>query len=329
MSEALLTIEGLNVSFGGRDQPKIRAVRDVSFTVGRGECVVVLGESGSGKSVTAQSILGLHDPRSTSIEADRLELDGEDLRSSDLNRVRGSRIAMVFQDALSALNPVHRVGQQIAESLRVHRGLSKRQAEERAVELMRAMQIPDPEQRARNYPHQLSGGMRQRIMIAMALALEPELLIADEPTTALDVTVQLQILELLRTMCRERGMSLLMITHDVGVAAEMADRIVVMYAGKVVEVGSVREILKQPKHPYTRGLLGSVPRTDLTSLPTPIPGGLPDPRRIPEGCVFAPRCELAEARCFSEQPEMQHGATGRELACHLERVDGSDGGRDE
>lgn len=329
MSAALLTIDGLNVSFGAKDQQKVMAVRDVSFTVAKGECVVVLGESGSGKSVTAQSILGLHDPRSTSVDAARLELDGQNLLSSDLNRVRGSRVAMVFQDALSALNPVHRVGQQIAESLRVHRGMGKREAWDRAVELMRAMQIPDPEQRARNYPHQLSGGMRQRIMIAMALALEPELLIADEPTTALDVTVQLQILQLLRTMCRERGMSLLMITHDVGVAAEMADRIVVMYAGKVVEVGSVREILKAPKHPYTRGLLGSVPRTDLTAMPTPIPGGLPDPRRIPAGCVFAPRCVKAESRCFSEQPEMQHGMGGRELACHLEQVDGSDGDRNE
>lgn len=327
MNASLLTVEGLNVSFELGDQQPIRAVRDVSFGVAAGECVVVLGESGSGKSVTAQALLGLHDPRSTVIDARCLELDGQDLLSGDLNRVRGSRIAMVFQDALSALNPVHRVGQQIAETLRVHRGMSRRAAWARAVELMRTMQIPDPERRARDYPHQLSGGMRQRIMIAMALALEPELLIADEPTTALDVTVQLQILQLLRTMCREYDMALLMITHDVGVAAEMADRIVVMYAGKIVETGTVDEILKHPKHPYTRGLLDSVPRTDLTVLPTPIPGGLPDPRRIPAGCVFAARCQMAGTVCFTRQPVMQQGATGRELACHLEDVDGTDGDR--
>lgn len=325
MTTPLLTIDRLSVSFGREDQEQIPAVREVSFSVGKGECVVVLGESGSGKSVTAQSILGLHDPESTTIRAEGLELDGENLLIGDLNRIRGDRIAMVFQDALSALNPVHRVGQQIAEALIVHRGMRKKEANERAVELMRAMQIPDPERRAKNYPHQLSGGMRQRIMIAMALALEPELLIADEPTTALDVTVQLQILQLLRDMCAERGMSLLMITHDVGVAAEMADRIVVMYAGKIVEVGTVHEVLKHPKHPYTRGLLGSVPRLDLTSLPTPIPGGLPDPRRLPEGCVFAPRCPIATSLCTSTQPETQHGVTGRELACHLEDVDGTDG----
>lgn len=327
MNASLLTVDGLNVSFEAGGQQRIQAVRDVSFGVAVGECVVVLGESGSGKSVTAQALLGLHDPRSTAIAARRLELDGQDLLSGDLNRVRGSRIAMVFQDALSALNPVHRVGQQIAETLRVHRGMAKRAAWERAVELMRTMQIPDPERRARNYPHQLSGGMRQRIMIAMALALQPELLIADEPTTALDVTVQLQILQLLRTMCREYNMALLMITHDVGVAAEMADRIVVMYAGKVVETGTVGEILKHPKHPYTRGLLDSVPRTDLTALPKPIPGGLPDPRRIPAGCVFAARCQIAEAVCFERQPAMQTGTSGRELACHLEDVDGADGDR--
>ncbi|KAM9861498.1 ABC transporter ATP-binding protein [Leucobacter sp. BZR 635] len=325
MTTPLLTIDRLSVSFGREDQEPIPAVREVSFTVGKGECVVVLGESGSGKSVTAQSILGLHDPESTTIRAEGLELDGENLLIGDLNRIRGDRIAMVFQDALSALNPVHRVGQQIAEALIVHRGMRKKEANARAVELMRAMQIPDPERRARNYPHQLSGGMRQRIMIAMALALEPELLIADEPTTALDVTVQLQILQLLRDMCAERGMSLLMITHDVGVAAEMADRIVVMYAGKIVEVGTVHEILKHPKHPYTRGLLGSVPRLDLTSLPTPIPGGLPDPRRLPEGCVFAPRCPIATSLCATTQPTTQQGATGRELACHLEDVDGTKG----
>ncbi|MFF8816701.1 ABC transporter ATP-binding protein [Leucobacter sp. NPDC015123] len=325
MTTQLLSVDGLNVSFGRDQQTPIPAVRDVTFSVAKGECVVVLGESGSGKSVTAQSILGLHDPRTTAVTANRLHLGDEDLLSGDLNRVRGSRISMVFQDALSALNPVHRVGAQIAEALRVHRGMGRKEAGNTAVELMRAMQIPDPEQRAKNYPHQLSGGMRQRIMIAMALALEPELLIADEPTTALDVTVQLQILQLLRRMCAERDMALLMITHDVGVAAEMADRIVVMYAGKIVEVGSVHEVLGNPKHPYTRGLLGSVPRIDLTALPTPIPGGLPDPGRLPSGCVFAPRCPIATSLCEAEQPPMQHGATGRELACHLEHVDETDG----
>ena len=325
MSSPLLTIDGLSVSFGRQGQTPIAAVRDVSFTVAPGECVVVLGESGSGKSVTAQAILGLHDDTATTISARRLELAGIDLLGKQLADIRGDRIAMVFQDALSALNPVHRVGNQIAEALTVHGKLRGKAALARAVDLMRAVQIPDPERRARDYPHQLSGGMRQRIMIAMALALEPELLIADEPTTALDVTVQLQILQLLRDMCAEREMALLMITHDVGVAAEMADRIVVMYAGKVVEVGTVTEVLTDPKHPYTRGLLGSVPRIDLTALPAPIPGGLPDPRRIPEGCVFAPRCPIATTLCTSTQPPMQHGVTGRELACHLEHVDETEG----
>ena len=259
MSAALLTIDNLNVSFGGRDQPKVMAVRDVSFTVARGECVVVLGESGSGKSVTAQSILGLHDPRSTSIDAERLELDGQNLLSNDLNRVRGSRIAMVFQDALSALNPVHRVGHQIAESLRVHRGMGKREAWDRAVELMRAMQIPDPEQRARNYPHQLSGGMRQRIMIAMALILEPKLLIADEPTTALDVTTQAEVLTLIKTLQRERGTAVLFITHDMGVVAEIADRVVVLQHGKQVEAGTKNQVLREPREAYTQMLIASVP----------------------------------------------------------------------
>jgi oligopeptide/dipeptide ABC transporter ATP-binding protein len=317
---ALLKIEHLSVTFGQGDQPAIQAVRDVSFTVPKGECVVVLGESGSGKSVTAQSILGLHDPATATIRAGRLDLDGLDLLTCDLNTVRGARIAMVFQDALSALNPVQRVGHQIAEMLRVHRGMPKKPALEKAVDLMRAMRIPDPERRARDFPHQLSGGMRQRIMIAMALALDPELLIADEPTTALDVTVQEQILDLLREMGRDHGMALLLITHDVGVAAEMADRIVVMYAGKIVEQGTVHEILKDPRHPYTQGLLGSVPRTDLTELPTPIPGGLPDPARIPPGCVFAARCPLAVDRCRTEEPATQQGPGGRELACHLADV---------
>lgn len=318
-SPALLTVDALSVSFTKAGQSPIEAVRNVSFTVGRGECVVILGESGSGKSVTAQALLGLHDAERTTVVADRLDFDGQPLLGADsaLSGIRGQRMSMIFQDALSALNPVQRVGTQIAEMFQVHRRMRRREANERAIALMEAVQIPDAARRARSYPHELSGGMRQRIVIAMALALDPELLIADEPTTALDVTVQSQILVLLRALREEKGMSLLLITHDVGVAAEMADRIVVMYAASIVETGTAEEILLNPRHPYTIGLLQSVPRADLDTLPQPISGGLPDPSALPPGCVFAPRCPAVMARCHTEVPLLRRDASGRESACHL------------
>ncbi len=318
--DPLLVVDSLSVSFVAPGRRALDAVRDVSFTIDHGECVVILGESGSGKSATAQALLGLHDPEATVVRADELSLSGQPLlgRDNKLHEIRGRRMAMVFQDALSALNPAQRVGSQIAEMFRVHERVGRREANAKAVTLMRDVQIPDAPSRARSYPHQLSGGMRQRVVIAMALAMTPELLIADEPTTALDVTVQSQILELLKSLRTRTGMSLLLITHDVGVAAEMADRVVVMYAGSIVETGSAEQILLEPQHPYTVGLMSSVPRVDRSDLPDPIAGGLPDPRSLPVGCAFAPRCALAVARCTSEDPRLvRDSGTGRQVSCHV------------
>ncbi|MGF2949297.1 ABC transporter ATP-binding protein [Microbacterium alcoholitolerans] len=318
-TEPLLAVENLRVDFLKSKERPVHAVHSMSFTVQSGECVVILGESGSGKSVTAQALLGLHPVDTTNVTAESMRFCGESLigPGSTLKSIRGQRMSMVFQDALSALNPVQRVGRQIAEMFMVHRKIGKREADRRAVELMKAVQIPDAERRARNYPHEMSGGMRQRIVIAMALALDPQLLIADEPTTALDVTVQAQILTLLTELRREKGMALLLITHDVGVAAEIADRIIVMYAGVLLEEGTAEQILLDPLHPYTRGLLESVPRPDQDVLPTPIAGGLPDPRDELTGCPFAPRCPLAMQRCRTTIPELTYAQDGRAVACHL------------
>ncbi|WP_423494517.1 ABC transporter ATP-binding protein [Microbacterium esteraromaticum] len=318
-TEPLLAVENLRVDFVKSKERPVHAVHSMTFSVQPGECVVILGESGSGKSVTAQALLGLHPTDTTDVTADSMSFCGESLigPGSTLKSIRGQRMSMVFQDALSALNPVQRVGRQIAEMFTVHQKMGNREADRRAVELMKAVQIPDAERRARDYPHEMSGGMRQRIVIAMALALDPQLLIADEPTTALDVTVQAQILTLLTELRREKGMALLLITHDVGVAAEIADRVIVMYAGVLLEQGTAEQILLDPLHPYTSGLLDSVPRPDRDVLPTPIGGGLPDPRDELTGCPFAPRCPLAEQRCRTTVPELRHTEDGRTVACHL------------
>ena len=327
---ALLEIENLQTTFETRAGP-VRAIDGVTLSVDRGETLALVGESGSGKSVTAYSILRLLPPGQGRITGGQVRFDGVDLVGQSekaLRTLRGSRIAMIFQEPLSALNPVQRIGQQIVEAVRLHRRLGRTQAWARAVDLLARVGIPAPEQRARDYPHQLSGGMRQRVVIAMALACDPELLIADEPTTALDVTTQAQILALLQSLQADNGMGLLLITHDLGVVAEVADRAAVMYAGRVVEQSTVADLFAAPGHPYTAGLLGSLASEALppgSRLPE-IRGTVPSLREMPAGCAFAPRCSRAQPPCTTAVPVLQARAlapsaasgsstTIRSLAC--------------
>ena len=302
---ALLSVSDLRVSFA-TDGGIVGAVDGVSFDISAGEVVAIVGESGCGKSVTAQTLIGLTRSPNATITGSVM-FDGRDLVTADdqeLRSVRGEHIAVVFQDPMTSLNPVYRVGDQIAEMIRAHRDVSKRDATARAVELLAAVGIPNPERRVRDYPHEFSGGMRQRVMIAMALALEPQLLIADEPTTALDVTIQAQILDLLRRLNRERNVAVLLITHDLGVVAELADRVVVMYAGQVVEQADRDGLFYDPRHPYTRGLLNSIPRLDEPRpqrLPQ-IPGQPPSLLAPPAGCRFGPRCDRRFADCAQPPP---------------------------
>ncbi|WP_226023039.1 ABC transporter ATP-binding protein [Halomicrobium salinisoli] len=301
----LLSVEDLRTTFTGRDET-VRAVDGVSFDIEAGETLGIVGESGSGKSVTARSIMGLVDSPGEVLEGSSIRLDGEeltDLSEKQYRSIRGGRIAMVFQDPLSSLNPVYTVGNQIVEALELHRDLSGAAAKEEAIELLRAVGIPDAARRVDEYPHQFSGGMRQRAVIAMALACEPELLICDEPTTALDVTIQAQILELLQEVQAERDVAIMFITHDMGVIAEVADRVAVMYAGEIVERGPVEEIFADPKHPYTRGLLRSIPgrNPDADRLPT-IEGDVPTPTEPASYCRFAPRCPEAFGACEHVHP---------------------------
>ncbi len=318
---ALLEVEALEVEFRSARGP-LRAVRGVSFAVERGETLAVVGESGSGKSVTQLALLGLLPPRTAAVRARRLSFDGRDLAAlspAQLRRLRGRELAIVFQDPLSALHPLLTIGEQIAEVLEVHEGLSRRAALERAEAALAEVGIPAPRERLAAYPHQLSGGMRQRALIAMALVARPRLLIADEPTTALDVTVQAQLLALLGELRRARGMSLVLVTHSMGVVAAIADRVLVLYAGAVCESARVEELFASPRHPYTRALLGSVP--DLSRAPgkpiEPIPGQPPDPAALGPGCAFAPRCPRASARCRAEDPRFD-AALG--VACHHPEV---------
>ena len=299
----------------------------VGYHVDEGETLAVLGESGSGKSVTAQTVKGILDTPPGRITAGSVRFRGEELLGADPDRrrmLRGESMAMLFQDALSALTPVYSVGFQIAEQFRTRRGMSRKDARARAAEMLDLVRIPNAKQRVKEYPHQFSGGMRQRVMIAMALALDPDLLIADEPTTALDVTVQAQILDLLDEQRRERGMGLVLITHDLGVVAEVADRIAVMYAGRVVEHTDAATLYARPAHPYTRGLLDSVPRVDDAGgergAPLrPIPGLPPSLTAIPSGCPFHPRCASAQDVCVDEYPPLRDVEQGHahEAACHF------------
>ena len=303
----LLEVEDLHIEFHTQDGVA-KAVNGVSYSVVAGETLAVLGESGSGKSVTAQAVMGILDMPPGKITAGRILFRGEDLltMSPKLRRtVRGRRIAMIFQDALSALNPVLSVGYQLGEMFRVHQGFSRAEARAKAVELMERVRIPAAKQRVGDFPHQFSGGMRQRIMIAMALALEPDLIIADEPTTALDVTVQAQVMDLLAELQAEYNMGLILITHDLGVVADVADKIAVMYAGRIVETAPVHELYARPAHPYTRGLLDSIPRLDQKGQELYAIKGLPpNLLRIPPGCAFNPRCPRAQDVCRAEVPEL-------------------------
>jgi len=314
----LLEIRDLRVAFK-TTEGVVRAVNGVSLQVERGRMLGLVGESGSGKTVTAMTVLGLTRSQETEIEGEIL-LGGTDIASmspSELRSVRGRRVAMVFQDPLSSLHPMHRIGWQIAEPIRAHEKASKKAMRARSVELLRSVGIPSPESRVDAYPHELSGGMRQRVMIAMALALGPELLIADEPTSALDVTVQAEILELLARLRDERGMAVILVSHDLGVIAERADEIVVMYAGRVVEQGPCDHIIEAPMHPYTQGLLRSIPHVDGDRAVRlqPIPGSPPNAVRLPDGCAFHPRCGLARASCRLDVPRLQEIGADHRVAC--------------
>ncbi|MEV4442652.1 ABC transporter ATP-binding protein [Streptomyces sp. NPDC049577] len=323
----LLEVRDLHVEFK-TDQGVAKAVNGVSYTVDAGETLAVLGESGSGKSVTAQAIMGILDMPPGRIPSGEIFFHGQDilkLGEEERRKLRGAKMAMIFQDALSALNPVHSVGAQIGEMFRVHKGMSKADAKAKAVELMDRVRIPAAKQRVNDYPHQFSGGMRQRIMIAMALALEPELIIADEPTTALDVTVQAQVMDLLAELQREYNMGLILITHDLGVVADVADKIAVMYAGRIVETSPVHDIYKRPAHPYSKGLLDSIPRLDHKGQELYAIKGLPpNLLAIPPGCAFSPRCSRAQDLCRTDVPALHQvterdGAelAGRGSACHF------------
>jgi peptide/nickel transport system ATP-binding protein len=318
MSEPLLRVENLTTVFELPGGP-VAAVDDVSFEIRKGETLGLVGESGSGKSATAFSIMRLLYPPGR-IKGGRVVFQGRDLLAlpeQEMRAVRGKDIGLIFQEPMAALNPVMRVGAQIAEPLLVHGQATRRDARDRAIELLRAVRMVDPEERVDDYPHQLSGGMQQRVMIAVALACRPALIIADEPTTALDVTVQSQILDLLRSLKDTFGISLLLITHDLGVIAETADHVAVMYAGRIVERGPVRSILRNPLHPYTQALLASMPGRDAGTRLQAIEGVVPDPRSLPPGCAFAPRCSHRMDRCATTMPGIADVAPGHAARCHL------------
>ncbi|MEO8544253.1 MAG: ABC transporter ATP-binding protein [Burkholderiaceae bacterium] len=316
MTDAL-SIENLTVSFPG-PRERMRVIEDVTLSIGRGEIVGLVGESGSGKSVTALAAMRLLAP-SAQVDAGVIRLQGRDLAGlskKELLSVRGAEIAMIFQEPMTSLNPLFRSGFQIGETLQAHLGMSRKESNRRAVELMRAVGIPDPEHRVADYPHQLSGGMRQRVMIAMAMACSPNVLIADEPTTALDVTIQAQILALVRRLRDDTAMGVLLITHDLGIVAGMADRVVVMYAGLVMEEAPVRDLFAKSLHPYTRLLLKSIPRVGVKSERLhQISGTTPPPSRFPSGCRFHPRCPDATDQCRNEIPALEVLSDGRKVRC--------------
>ena len=318
MTDTVLDVRDLRVQFPTR-RGVLTALDGVSLSIKRGEILGVVGESGAGKSMTGMAILGLLEPPGR-IAGGEVRLSGEridTLSETALEKVRGRRIGAIFQDPLTSLNPLFRIGDQLVETIRLHTNLTREQAAERALSLLREVGIPAPEDRMSSYPHQFSGGMRQRVVIALALCAEPDLIIADEPTTALDVSIQAQITALLRQLCTDRGTAVMLVTHDMGVIAETADRVAVMYAGRLVETGPVDEVVRWPRHPYSEGLMGSIPslRRDVEDL-TMIPGSMPRLDTIPPGCAFNPRCALAGPRCRREAPRIN----GEGAACWLAMV---------
>jgi len=316
--EKILEVKDLHVSFNTY-AGEVKAVRGINFTVNKGEFVAVVGESGCGKTVTSETIMGLLPP-SGFVKQGEIIFQGEDLvkkTDQEMEKIRGKEIGMIFQDPMTSLNPTMTIGYQISEGLRKHRKMSKKEARQETLEVLKLVGIPIPEKRIDQYPHEFSGGMRQRVMIAIALASEPSLLIADEPTTALDVTIQAQILNLMKELQEKLNTSTILITHDLGVVAEVCDKVIVMYAGKVVETGTVDEIFYRPQHPYTQGLLASVPRLDMKTRLVPIGGTPPELLSPPKGCAFAPRCQHAMKICLEIDPALERVRKGQQAACWL------------
>ena len=323
MADRLLEVKGLKTYFF-TDEGVVRAVDGIDLRIDRGETLGIVGESGCGKTVTALSVLRLIPMPPGRIVEGQILYEGRDLVTlppGQMRKVRGKEISMVFQEPMTSLNPVFTIGEQIAEAIRLHEGLGRRAAMDKTVEMLKIVHMANPERRVKEYPHQLSGGMRQRVMIAMALSCNPKLLIADEPTTALDVTIQAQILELLNELKAKLGMAVMLITHDMGVIAETAQRVMVMYAAKVVEEAPVKELFKEPLHPYTQGLLRSIPRIDLAATKKQrleaIPGVVPSLIDVPPGCRFTPRCPFAKAVCSEKDPVLKEVKPGHKVACWL------------
>lgn len=317
--ELLLEVKNLQTYIPTREGD-IKPANDVSFSIKKGEIVALVGESGSGKSVSALSIMGLNESSIQYRPDSQINFNGKNLltlKEKEMRKIRGDDIAMIFQDPMFSLNPVHPIGKQISETIMLHRNTPYKEAKKTALELLNKVGIPDAERRLNDYPHQLSGGMRQRVMIAIALSCDPKLLVADEPTTALDVTIQAQILNLLRDLRQELGVSILLITHDLGVVAEVADRVLVMYCGKIVEEGTVQKVFEKPLHPYTKGLLDSIPPLYGLSKETldAIPGVVPNPLELPTGCNFVTRCNRATDKCRVEEPTLENHQNGSQVSC--------------
>jgi peptide/nickel transport system ATP-binding protein len=319
MSVPVLSVRNLRVEFASR-RGALRAIDGVSFDIAKGEVLGVVGESGAGKSVTGLAAIGLIDPPGR-IAGGEILLSGlriDNLPAEAMRRIRGKRIAMIFQDPLTSLNPLYRIGDQLVETIRTHLNMNETQARKRAVDLLAEVGIPAPDKRVDAYPHEFSGGMRQRVVIALAIAAEPELIIADEPTTALDVSVQAQIIALIKRLGRDHGTAVMLVTHDMGVIAETSDRVAVMYSGRIAEIGPVRDVVQNPLHPYAKGLMGAIPTLtgDASQRLVQIPGSMPRLSAIPQGCAFNPRCSFAFDRCRVERPEPINVGT-QQVACHL------------